>query len=124
MARRVNKEAIGSNETLTTEHNLLAGAKKTIPMIGYLNYIGSGSGADTNLPKGTLVACYNNSGTAAFFKMSTAAIGSDPSAVGAGVVQLKPNDYTILSIGLNTVVRSSANVTLYELVDSSQLLED
>jgi hypothetical protein len=122
--KRVNTEAIGGSDTLGAEHNILAGAKKTIPVLGHLKYLGAGSGADLQVAKGALLSCYNNSGTVAFIKMSKAAIGSDPSAAGADIVHLKPNDYTTIAIGANTVVRSSANVTVYELVDNSKLIEE
>jgi hypothetical protein len=56
--------------------------------------------------------------------MSKTTIVADPSAVGADTVQLRPNDYTTVAIGANTVIRSSANVTIYELVDNSQLIEE
>lgn len=104
------------------EHNLPSGAKKVLPLTGYLEYISS----DTNqhqIEPGTLIAFYNNASTAGFVEMALAGvtIASAPAAPGANVMHLKPNDYTIISLGPNGSYRTSANVTAYRLIDASFL---
>jgi hypothetical protein len=107
------------------EHNLPSGAKKVLPLIGYLEYIGDAS-AQKEVAAGELIALFNNSATVGFLKMALAGatIASAPSAAGPDIIHLKPNDYTIISLGPNAVFRSSANITAYRLVDASILSKE
>jgi len=78
------------------------------------------SGANEAVMPGSALYVYNNAATVAWITLSTEAIGTAPSSIATGI-PLKPNDWTYLSAGENSYVRSSAaTVGLYEVRDDSQ----
>ena len=121
LKRRI-MDSIGAGDTLNVEHNGPSGAKKVLPMTGYMEHIGAAD-VQREVEKGALIALFNNSATVGFLQMglSGSTIAVAPAAAGENIIHLKPNDYTIISLGPNAVFRSSANVTAYRLVDSSEL---
>lgn len=81
------------------------------------------SGSSNAILPGSIIYLYNNAATVAWVALSTAAIGADPTGFADGI-PLKPNDWTILSAGENSFIRSSANtVGLYEMKDDTALID-
>lgn len=82
------------------------------------------SGAGEPVRPGSILYFFNNAATVAWVALSTASIGGAPSGFTNGI-PLKPNDWTVLSAGENSFVRSSAvTVGLYEPKDDSFLKDE
>ena len=123
--KRISTEGLGANDTLVVEHNEIAGAKKTIPMIGYLEFLGSAS-AGIETERGAILSLFNAAATVGFVALATTAdpMPAAPAAPGANILQLKPNDYTTICLGPNSKIKSSANITAYTLIDHSKLTRE
>lgn len=79
------------------------------------------SGAGEAVMPGSILYVYNNSAGVAWIALSTEALGAAPSGFTSGI-PLKSQEWTILSAGENSFVRSSANtVGLYEVKDDTAI---
>lgn len=73
---------------------------------------------------GSILYLYNNSATVAWVALSTDPAVLAPAGFPTGI-PLKPNDWTVLSAGENSVIRSSAaTVGLYEPKDDTVLRDE
>lgn len=97
--------------------NQYAGGLKVVgPIVGYLQVLGAANTLK-RVETGSVIALYNNSGTAAFVKIGDPATLTAPTG-GADGICLKPNDYTIISVGPNQgLIASAATVFAYLVVD-------
>jgi hypothetical protein len=97
--------------------NQYAGGLKVVgPILGHVQVLGA---ANTLLrvEAGSLIALYNSTGTTAFAKIGDPATLTAPTG-GADGVCLKPNDYTIISVGPNQGIIANVNtVFAYLIVD-------
>lgn len=123
---RKNKSpsAIDTASVAAIEHNPQSGAKKILAAGPEFKKSGTDdfvSGLDLSAGKqfmpGSIIYFYNNSGTIAWAAFGLLANPSAPTGFTNGV-PLLPNQWTILSVGTNNWVRTSAaTVGCYEIVD-------
>ncbi len=118
---------LGSGDIASNAYNNRAGAIKNLPVgpelaltNGAVQVQGlTANAADLRLAPGTLVALFNNAATVAWATMSPAAIATAPTGI-ANAIPLKPNDWTVLSMGENNFLRTStATVGVYIIVDDT-----
>lgn len=95
-----------------------SGAVKVQGMLGKLIPKGSAVSAVDMVGTGKTVALFNASATVAFVKTGT--LGVSAPTGGVDGICLKPNDYTVIAMGLDThVIASTATVFVYEVRDES-----
>lgn len=105
-------------DSLDYSFNQYAGALKTLPVTGYLKPLGAAN-VVLRVELGSLVALYNNSASTAFAKIGDP-VGLTAPSGGADGICLRPNDYTILSVGeYNGIIASAATVFAYLVVDDT-----
>lgn len=129
--RRNKGTPLDSGAIQSYQANPYSGGQKNLPVGPEFLKDGSNayvSGRDVSsggaVMPGSTLWVFNNSGSVAWLSLSTATIGSAPSAFTDGI-PLKPNDWTILSAGENSFVRSSAaTVGLYEMKDDTNLVDE
>ena len=102
------------------EHIAVSGAKKTTSIIPASNYLGVNT--SISVDQGATIAVFNTSTSVGYLAVDTATIGSAPAAPGQNVYPLKAGDWTIVSIGLNAWIRTSANCHAYQVLDNSSLV--
>lgn len=119
---------LGMADTASNTYNDRAGAVKSLS-VGPQYKIPAGqtttraldASAGIQMPAGTSLALYNNSGTVAWVTMSSAAIGAAPSGLANGI-PLIVNGWTYLNMGEHTNIRTSAaTVGVYIVEDDTQL---
>lgn len=83
------------------------------------------SAAGSPITPGSILYIYNNSNTVGWVSMSTADLAAAPTGFSDGI-PLRPNNWTILSAGENSFIRSSSNTTiaLYEPKDDTILRDE
>lgn len=97
--------------------NQYAGAFKQVgPILGYVKVLGAAN-VMQRVDAGSLIALYNNSNTAAFVKVGDPATLIAPTG-GADGICLRPNDYTIISVGPDQgIIANAATVFAYLIID-------
>ena len=128
--RKGNMENFDPQVAASNSYNDLAGAQKNVSVGPKLKAIKLGEASYTTdattarqIPKGTQLAIYNNSGSAesvTFGSTSAVASAAAGTVTAAGVVSiaLKPNDWTYVSAGKDSwVITSSANALVYVIDD-------
>lgn len=124
-----NTAALGSNDIASMVANARAGANKTLavgPQLATPNGATQVQGATANAaavkyPPGTALALYNNAGAVAWVTMNKAADGALAAPTGiANAIPLKPNDWTLLNMGENDQLQTSAaTVGVYVIEDDT-----
>lgn len=125
--RRVNQQNIlNPNDITAISFNERSGSLKTLSVGPEFAKSGSGgitpidaSASNILLPKGTIIALYNNSSSLAWINMNVA-----PNTLAApgpsNGIPLQPNNWTYLSLGENDQIRtSSPNVLIYIVADET-----
>ena len=123
-----------SQTTASNTYNDYAGAQKNVEVGAVLQPIRTGSGWSTDasttkeLPSGTQLAIYNNSGTlgaVAFGDLSSVAVGAAGSVDGSGSpsIPCKPNEWTHICCGTRTFVKTSAATLLVFVVQDDTVLK-
>jgi len=124
----INQSAMDVGAITSAAFNAYSGGSKVLPVgpeftktIGSATIIGADAAAGIGVAPGTVVYLYNNSGAIAWVTMSEAVIAAAPTGIADGI-PLKKDDWTILSMGSNSYIRTSAaTIGVYFLKDDSAL---
>ena len=131
--KRVNRKdsVAGQGDIINSQNNAFAGAQKILQAgpdftkqgaNAFVSGIDASSGS-TSVAPSSILWLYNNSSTAAWLALSTAAIGSAPSGFSNGI-PLPPNAWTQIGAGLNSFMRTSAStVGVYVVRDDTAIVE-
>lgn len=116
--RRNPTNSIGANDSTTIEHNAWAGAKKTIPMVGYLEYQGTGA---LQFEVGALLSLFNSTTSVQYaaFAVLGASAPATPGAAGMQIIELPPMAYTPIAMGPYAQITTSSGVSVYRLMDDT-----
>lgn len=124
-----NTAALGSNDIASMVANARAGANKTLSVGPQLRTPAGATqvqGATANAAAvkynpGTTLALFNNAATVAWATMNKVADGALTAPTGiANAIPLKPNDWTLLNMGENDQLQTSAaTVGVYVIEDDT-----
>lgn len=117
---QVEDALVSNNQIPAIEHNNIAGAKKVINNLGYLQFLATGA-ISPLLPQGAIVSVYNANAVTSYVGYSNNVAMPAPAAPGVDVIPLEPLSWTTICIGPNQYVLGAAGVSTYLLVDNTKL---
>lgn len=111
-----NNRYSGHDATDYSFNQYAGGLKQVGPILGYLQVLGAANSL-LKVEAGSLIALYNNSASTAFAKVGDPTTLTAPTG-GADGICLRPNEYTIISVGPNNgLIASAATVFAYLIID-------
>jgi hypothetical protein len=124
-----NQATLGSGDISSISFNQRSGGTKNLPVGPELRmpagasqlagFTANGSAVQVNT--GTIVMLFNNSASVAWVTMGKDSIASAPAGISTAI-PLKPNDWTVLNMGENNRLQTSAaTVGCYIIEDESSL---
>lgn len=111
-----NNRYSGHDATDYAFNQYAGGFKQVGPILGHVKILGAANSL-LRVEAGSLIALYNNSATTAFAKVGDPATLTAPTG-GADGICLRPNEYTIISVGPNNgIIANAATVFAYLIID-------